>query len=455
MAPHANRAKVDDAKANSMAGTEGSNALHALLTLYPSICFLRCQWQDYSGVVRARIVPMEQAQAIAAEKRRLHVPACAFHLTVSHENIPEMDPRGYHWLIPDWDSLYPASQQLGVDPSYASVMCGVVEHLPIRPELNWNYCPRKALKTVVEKAEKLLHVHFLVDFEVEFQVMKAAADGKIGPHSSGLGRCAISGLRDPCVAHIQEVVHILIKAGVGVGAFQTEGDRGQYEIALEPQSPLRAIDELIFVHDTLKSVFARHGLIATMAPRPVASHKQVAGQHTHISLNPPNKETSFLAGILRRLPGLCAFFLPYDLSYERVQPYLAGHIVAWGSENRAVPVRQIKSGHWELRCVDATANMYVALAAVISAGTIGCINEEPLVWPDTGLITEHFPTSGVEPFPKSVAGSLEQLEKCCDSLQEFMESRILRHYIAVKRYEAPRLQTLPEETVRQLLCEIF
>ncbi|KAM5434844.1 hypothetical protein McanMca71_007633 [Microsporum canis] len=454
MAPHANKPKTG-IESNSTASTEGSTALHALLNQYPSICFLRCQWQDYSGVVRARIVPIAQALSIAAEKRKLHVPGCAFHLTVNHENIPELNPRGYHWLVPDWDSLFPLAQQLNVNPSYATVMCSVAEHLPVQPELNWNYCPRKALKTVVEKAEKLLQVHLLVGFEVEFQIMKASADGKLEPHSSGMGRCAISGLRDPCVAHIQEVVQMLIGAGIGVGAFQTEGDRGQYEIALEPQSPLRAIDELILVHDTLKSVFARHGLVATMAPRPVASHKQMAGQHTHISLNPPNKEASFLAGMLRRLPGLCAFFLPYDLSYERVQPYLAGHIVAWGSENRAVAIRQIKTGHWELRCVDATANMYVALAAVISAGTIGCINEEELVWPDTGFITEHFPTSGTEPLPKSLTASLEQLNKSCDSLEEMIGSRMLRHYIAVKRFEAPRLQRLPEETVRQLLCEIF
>ncbi|KAF3481898.1 uncharacterized protein GIQ15_04657 [Arthroderma uncinatum] len=451
MAPHANK-PTTSIEANSTSVTEGSTALHAFLALHPGISFLRCQWQDYSGVVRARIVPIEHAISIAAEKRQLHVPACAFQLTVSNDNTPTMDPRGNHRLVPDWTSLY---TQHGLDPDYATVMCRVVEFLPTPPEPNWNYCPRTALQTVVAKAEKLLNVHFLVGFEVEFQVLKLSADGTLGPHSTGLGRCAISGLRDPCFPHVKEIVKILLDAGVGVGAFQTEGDRGQYEIALEPQSPIRAVDELILAHDIIKSFFARHGLVATMAPRPVVSDKQAAGQHTHISLNPPKNEASFLAGMLRRLPELCSFFLPYDLSYERVQPYLAGHIVAWGSENRAVPIRQIKTGHWELRCVDATANMYLALAAVISAGTMGCINEEPLLWPDTGLIAEHFPTAGTEPFPKSVAAALERLEKTSDSFQEFMESQIVRHYIVVKRFEASLLRDRSPEANRQMLNEIF
>ncbi|KAK2861101.1 hypothetical protein FQN49_004546 [Arthroderma sp. PD_2] len=452
MAPHATKSEIE-IEGSSTSNTEGSAILHTFLARYSGISFLRCQWQDYSGVVRARVVPIEHAISIAAGKRRLHVPPFAFQIAVTNDIIPEASPSGNHWLIPDWTSLY--TSQLELASRSASVMCGVVEDLPTRPEANWNYCPRHALKTVVKKAEELLHVYFLVGCEVEFQIMKLSADGKLGPHSAGLGRYAISGLRDPCFAHVQEVVRLLLDAGVGISAFQTEGGRGQFEIALEPQSPIRAVDQLILVQDTLKSVFARHGLVATMAPRPVVSDKQTAGQHTHISLNPPNNEATFLAGILHRLPELCAFSLPYDLSYERIQPCLAGHFVAWGSENRAVPIRQIKPGHWELRCVDATANMYLALAAIISAGTIGCINEEPLQWPDTSLIANSFSATDTETLPESIGAALERLEKSCDSLQDIMESQVIRHYISAKRFEAPKLRNMSLEATRQMLNEIF
>lgn len=138
--------------------------------------------------------------------------------------------------------------------------------------------------------------------------MKLSSDGSLVSHSAGLGRCAVSGLRDPCYSNVKEVVKTLLDAGVGIGAFQTEGYRGQLEIALKPQPPIRAVDQLIVVHDTLKCFFARQGLMATMSPRPVKALQQSAGQHTHVSINPPNIEASFLAGTLRMIPELCAFF---------------------------------------------------------------------------------------------------------------------------------------------------
>ncbi|OBT63233.1 hypothetical protein VE03_07749 [Pseudogymnoascus sp. 23342-1-I1] len=218
--------------------------------------------------------------------------------------------------------------------------------------------------------------------------MKLSSDGSLVSHSAGLGRCAVSGLCDPCHSNVKGVVKTLLDAGVGIGAFQTEGYRGQLEIALKPQPPIRAVDQLIVVHDTVKCFFARQGLMATMSPRPVKALQQSAGQHTHVSIIPPNMEGSFLAG--------CAPFSP---------------------------IRKIKTGYWELRCMDATTNMYLALTAALSAGIIGCLNEEPLLWPDTGLTVEHFPTSGTS-LPESIGASLEQLGKTYHEFQDFMDTHI-------------------------------
>jgi glutamine synthetase len=269
-----------------------------------------------------------------------------------------------------------------------------------------------------------------------------------------MGRFAVAGLRDPCFDQVYEVVDALTESGTQIGAFQTEGERGQFEISLEPKSPIRAIDELIFVHDTIKTVYARHGLVATMSPRPVVHDKQAAGQHTHVSINPPEMEDSFLAGIMSNLPALSALCLPYDLSYERMQSWQAGHVVAWGTENRAVPVRRIKAGHWELRFVDATANMYLALAAILSAGLQGCLSKTALTWPDSGLTAEQFPPDA-KPMPRNMDESLDALEKACDELQGLTESRIISHYIQVKRFEAARMRHMAQDAVRDLLSEVF
>ncbi|KAJ5835716.1 protein fluG [Penicillium robsamsonii] len=109
---------------------------------------------------------------------------------------------------------------------------------------------------------------------------------------------------------------------------QTEGRRGKYELSLSPGAPLDAVDKLILVHDTLKRELEKHDLVVTMAPRPVAQRRQATGQHTHISISNTELSSNFLAGILGQFPGICAVCMPFDISYERVRPYLGGEIVA-------------------------------------------------------------------------------------------------------------------------------
>ncbi|KAK2845258.1 hypothetical protein FQN49_005895 [Arthroderma sp. PD_2] len=426
-------------------------SLQEFLLAHPRIRFLRFQWQDHSGILRARLTPLEQALAIAAGKRQLKIGCIAFHCVVDNTLLPDFDPRGNHLLVPDWSSL---RTRQPFDPLYASVMCEIAAQYPARPGLDWSLCPRHALSRFTKRAEETIKGHFLVGLEVEFEIMKANEVGKLIPYSGGLGIFAVSGLRDPCFTYVEEVIQILMDAGVEIDTFQAEGIRGQYEISLGPLPPVQAIDQLLFVHDTIKHVFARRGLVATMSPRPVGWRGQSAGQHAHISINPPHKEESFLAGILGRLPQLCAFFLPYELSYERIKKYFAGTMVAWGTENRTAPVRKVKAGHWEVRCADATANMYLALAAILSAGMIGYVNDEPLQWQDTGLDEQPLPDSGTM-LPKTVDEAMGLLQTTFEELEVMMGSQVIRHYLRVKKFEVSKLHGIDSEEVRQLLAELF
>ena len=56
--------------------------------------------------------------------------------------------------------------------------------------------------------------------------------------------------------------------------------------------------------------------------------------------------------------------------------------MAWGTENRRIPVRKFASGHHEFRAIDATANLYLNVAAYIAAGLLGVLEEQELVWKD-------------------------------------------------------------------------
>ncbi|KAM3427819.1 hypothetical protein MY4824_009210 [Beauveria thailandica] len=241
--------------------------------------------------------------------------------------------RGY----PDWTTL---RTRTVLDPLYASVMCGIVRDQG--PESGRNdVCARRSLENVLSEATQRFQLHFLIAFEVEFEIWRPNADGKLVLHSTGLGGAACSGLRHAWYDYVEEVMLILLEAGVGLEGMHTEGQQGQFEFNLEPKPPMEAVDELVFVHDTLKRVFAHHGLVVTMFPRPAAHRTQSIGQHVHVSITDrPELEHSFLAGVLRHLPNLVAFSLPYDLSYERLRPGQGGgDIVAWGTQDRRVPLQ--------------------------------------------------------------------------------------------------------------------
>lgn len=433
-------------------------SLHFLddyLKRYQAVRLIRLQWQDLSGLLRARIVPVEQARLIAAGKKSLRLSPCSLNLAIDNNMLPSVPLIGGDTGIPDWNSL---KTRPTLDPLYASVMCHIFRDS--RPGIDLaervaDQCPRRALTTVVEKGAQRFGLNFLVGFEVEFEVFARKNGGNLEQYSLSLGGGACSGLRDPSYKPVEEAIQVLLAAGVGIEAIHTEGPRGQYELCLAPKPPIAAVDELTFVHDTLKTVFSNHGLVATMFPRPTAGRQQSIGQHTHLSIDNLELEEAFLSGILTRLPALASLYLPYELSYERLRPGQAGsRFVAWGTQDRRVPVRKIKPGHWELRCVDATANMYAALAATLSAGLLGCANSEPLTVEDSAFSTNIDEQNDV-PLPHSLTEALTKLEEGCIELDDFMESHVLQHYVTMKRFEAKRLKELTDNELRNYLVELL
>ncbi|OQE16323.1 hypothetical protein PENFLA_c028G01663 [Penicillium flavigenum] len=428
--------------------------LQNLRQLNPQVRFVRFQWQDLSGLLRGRVALIEYALQLATTKKNIRLSPIGLHCIVDNSFIPGLDFQGMHLLVADWSSLRIINEN-APGPSYATVMCSVVSSSLKQLVPSSSICPRGALANVIRKASEKYGVHFLVGFEVEFEVVKIDSTGDVVLQGAGLGRYCVDGLRDPCFQYVEEAVQELLDSGALIQEFHSEGAVGQYEITLGPLPPLQAVDQLILVHDTLKRVFTRHGLIANMSPVSVAGQGQGTGQHTHISINPPIKEDNFLAGILKRLPGLCAFTLPHDVSYPRVKPSLAGDTVAWGTHHREAPLRKVNPGHWEIRCVDATANMYLSLAAILSAGLLGYQNGEPLVWVDMGLTENASLWSKSARLPQTLDKSLDCLNGEFQELESMMESKVIQHYLKIKRWESARLKSMDAKDVRALFARLF
>ncbi|GAB1193812.1 hypothetical protein APSETT444_003042 [Aspergillus pseudonomiae] len=432
---------------------DANEALNDFYRDYPHIIFIRLQWQDYSGVMRALVLPIEEAFIILeTEKQPFHVPPLLSNCSITNQYLPDASARHIQWLVPDWSSI-----RLTADPQSAMVMCGVVGTTISKPVPNRDLCPRRALVDVVRQAQESWNLEFLVGFEVEFQVMKAScATGEYVKHSQGPGNFSVSGLRDPCYRYVQQCIQQLLVLGVHIHGLHSEGKRGQYEIALKPLPPLQAVDQLHFVHDYLKDTFAKHGYMATMAPKPLISDPHTIGQHMHLSLESADgdHETSFLAGILKRLPMICAFSLPHMLSYERRLPFLAGETVCWGTEARIAPIRKIEASHWEIRCIDATANMYLTLAAVLGAGILGLAGQEPLPWPDLGDSTIESNTRE-EPLPRTLQESLAWLATKSDDFATIFGLPLIQRYIELKQYEISQAGGMDPVKLRELFIELF
>jgi glutamine synthetase len=420
---------------------------------HPEIKFLRFQWQDYSGVIRGRVVSMDTAIAQVSKGGPLKATGLAMCVALTNNLIPSTPLDGQYWLIPDWSTLHPTAS-----PGSAQVMCALDFTVPATSPVSREVCPRHILNKVLQQAQEDWGLNFLVGFEVEFVVMKSnPSTGKMERCSQGWGLFAISGLRDPCYQYVEQCVSQLEDLGVDIQAIHTEGQRGQYELALGPRPPLEAVDQLVLVHSHLKDTFARHGYMVTMVPKPVASESLASGQHTHLSLQParPDLEESFLAGILKRLPSLCSLCLPQDVSYERLLPFVAGgNTACWGTETRFAPIRKIEPSRWEIRNIDGMANMYYTVAAIIGAGLCGLVGREPLLWPDLGDPANKDADQG-EPLPKNLEEAVDLLDVDAFGLADVLGRPIIDRYVDMKRFELSKLKVMDPEVVRELFIELF
>ena len=141
---------------------------------------------------------------------------------------------------------------------------------------------------------------------------------------------------------------------------------------------------------TTKTNDEKNGLHATFMPKPIFGVAG-SGMHTNMSLfrdgknvfYDPNDERglsreaySFIAGLLRHVPGMAAITNPLVNSYKRLVPgYEAPCYLAWSASNRSalirIPASRGQSTRVELRSPDPACNPYLAFAVCLAAGLDG------------------------------------------------------------------------------------
>ena len=434
----------------------------------PTAKYLRLQYLDYTATLRLRIIPIKQVLRILDTNTQLSIGIASAALSVlQNDTCPKeagTSAVGEYKLQADFASL-----RAGPSAGYASIQC----EFKNRDFTDVERCPRTVCRRAIEKA-KSHGLEFLLGFEVEVVFLSFdEAPGKyIVP--AGFGRSRAWGssrtFNHPRPLELVDDIHeSLSVAGIDLEYFHSESASGQFEFVLPPLPPLQAIDTLIQARQSIVSVAQKHNLRASLFPKPFPAQAGTAA-HVHISLvkseideaNPAERYQSFYAGLLSHLDSILALSYAQPASYDRLadSSWAGGTYVCWGSQNRETPLRQIDGSHWEIRVLDGLANPYFAIAAIISAGAQGVIENAKLTIGDcqddpSHLTSEERLSLGiVKKLPKDLEHSLKALEKN-DMLKEWLGNAFVERYLIVKRAEAKMLDEMSEDERREWIIERY
>src|SRR5215475_3943371 len=325
----------------------------------------------------------------------------------------------------------------------------------------WGACPRSFLKRQIA-ACAAAGFGVRAAFEGEFTLAVQNGDGSYAPLDQSLCFSTIG--MTTAAAVMDDIVASLEAQGIQVEQYYPELGHGQQELSIRHAPALSAADRQVFYRETVRGVAFRHGLYASLAPKPFPDQAG-NGSHVHWSLWDPSGRRNlmhdpkgrfgmsalgyhFIAGVLEHLPALLALTCPSVNSYRRLQPHFwSSAYTAWGPDNREGAVRipstfasdRAGSTNAELKACDASANPYLALGGLLAAGLDGVtrkLDPGPPVLVDPGTLSESERRErGIQRYPTSLRAALERLE--ADAvLTRALGPTLARAYLAVKRSES-------------------
>jgi glutamine synthetase len=438
--------------------------LTTFLKDHPSTKFLRLQYLDYTASPRLRIIPIKRAVSLLQDQANLNIGITKASLGLLQNDtiIPSASATGEYRLHAIFSSL-----KTGPSEGYASLQGEFREEDGSATAL----CPRSVLRRTLLES-KLHGLEFLLGFEIEIVFLARSSDTENGKsryttilESSGHAWSSARALHNNTILKMaEEIYETLAKASIYLEQWHPESSSGQYEFVLPPLPPLEAVDTLLHAREIIHTVAAKYSMRATLHPKPFPMMAGTAA-HVHISISSPNGEhvyESFYAGILAHLRAICAFTYSNAASYERVVDgcWAGGTWVAWGSQNRETPLRKVAGSHWELKCLDGLANVYLAMAATIAAGVEGVVAGDTLDWKDCEkdpaiLAEDERKKLGIEEeLPSSLQEALEELEED-DGLGEMLGREVVARYIAVKKAETQFFNGMEADERRDWIIEHY
>jgi glutamine synthetase len=317
--------------------------------------------------------------------------------------------------------------------------------------------PRGAVRKASDRLHQLGFAP-IIGPELEFFLLRRdpEAENGIARHVDNLSMVYTVGPQADPGGLVRRMTEQLSELGLEAFAANHEFMNSQYEINLRHADALTAADRAFLLKNAVKDIAAMNGLLATFMGKPF-NDQGGSGTHLHISLERDGENAfhqpggrdgvadefhHFVGGVLDHAPALMAFLNPTINAYRRIQPdSLAPTHANWGWDNRStfirIPPERGGATRLEIRVGDGAANPYLAIAAVLAAGTDGIERRLEPPAPVAGDAYRADDAHAGARLPGVLEDALDALDGD-DVLTAALGPEIVRDFLAVKRFEVDR-----------------
>jgi glutamine synthetase len=292
--------------------------------------------------------------------------------------------------------------------------------------------------------------------ELEFYLCEPAPGGGWQRYANDLGNVYVVGRKGDPQGVLVDMLRQLRDAGLHVTAANHEFSPGQFEINLGHSELGDAADRSFRLKSAVQEIARHRGLLATFMAKPF-NDEGGSGFHVHVSLAGQDGENVFgdpggpdglsapgrhaIGGVLAHARALSALLNPTVNSYKRFGPdTLAPWLIDWGLDNRSamvrIPPERGGAARMEVRLGDATANPYLAMAAI---GAAVCLGLSGKVEPPAKLEGYGYDPARAQMLPQRLGDALDALEADTE-LAEVLGEYFVTSFLAYKRNEIERFE---------------
>ncbi|HSI61309.1 MAG TPA: type III glutamate--ammonia ligase [Ideonella sp.] len=408
---------------------------------------LLAQFTDVHGVAKGKYVPLAHLGDLLTTGAGFAGPS------IWGTGLPRIGARAEYYARAELGGIQPMPWM----PGYARAVCsGFVDGQA------FDACPRQVLQRATARlAQRGWQLR--TGIEPEFFLLRQEG-GQWRPADEGdrLDKPSYDLKSLPRQADFLHALGSSLTAcGLDVLQLDHEDAHSQFEVNFAFDDALASADHVMLFKLAAHALAEARGMVFSMMPKPFANQPG-SGLHFHVSLwdGPgdaghcvfaPDEAARrggallsplarhFIAGVLAHSAALCALAAPTVNSYKRlvVGESLSGTswapaYVAHGPNNRTAVVRTLP-GRFEWRLPDASANPYLATAALIAAGLDG-VDRELDPGPDCSEDLFNLPLSairerGIPLLPQSLEqaiAALEADEVVCGALGDTLAAEFVR-----------------------------